>query len=81
MSNVETTHIRCRPRPSRGNQFYLDRSASGSEKTLCGSPATDRDMSWAETRWATNRAFVTCGSCIDLRVAQGVAVERKAGAR
>lgn len=76
--STEPAHIRCRPRPQRGNQFYRDRSASGSEKTLCGDPATTNDMSWSETRWARNRAFVTCSSCIDLRVEQGVAEDRRA---
>jgi hypothetical protein len=74
-------HIRCRPRPQNRNQWYRDCSASGSEKTLCGDQPTDRDMSWAETRWAKNRAFVTCAACIDQRTEQGVADEHKAGAR
>jgi hypothetical protein len=72
-------HIRCRPRRRRGNTFYKVSGPNGTEKTLCGAPATDQDSSWAETRWASNRAYVTCTSCPDLRIAQGVATERVLG--
>lgn len=65
-------HIRQRPRRNRGNQWYLDRGPNGAEKTLCGAPATITDATWAETRWAKNRAYVTCTACIDIRVGQGV---------
>lgn len=37
-------------------------------QTLCGAPA-GRDMSWAETRYAKNRAYVTCAECVRLREA------------
>ena len=38
-------------------------------KTLCGAPATDRDLSWAETRHENASAlkYVTCPECLDAR--------------
>lgn len=65
-------HIRQRPRPSRGNQFYLDRAQNGAEKTLFGARPSDRDMSWSETRHAKNRTHVECSACLSIRIAQGV---------
>jgi hypothetical protein len=68
----QASHIRRRPRPARRSRWYLDRSANGAEKTMCGASPTTQDMSWAETRWAKNRAYVTCEACINLRIEQGV---------
>lgn len=76
MPTGQVRHIRCRPRPARGNQFYRDRGPSGAEKTLCGDPNTIWDVSWAETRHAKHRAIVNCGPCVEERVAQGVAPQK-----
>lgn len=42
--------------------------------TLCGAPSTDQDMSWAETRWPKNRAYVTCERCLAERLRDPKAV-------
>lgn len=72
----ELRHIRCRPRPAGGNQFYRDRSPSGAEKTLCGASATIWDQSWADTRHAKHRCIVDCPACVEIRVTQGVAPQK-----
>jgi hypothetical protein len=67
---IKLVHIR-QPasRVRRGNQFYRDRNyaADPQRLTLCGAPATDRDMSHSETHWAKNLVYVTCARCLALR--------------
>lgn len=63
--NAMTTHIRQKAaRGKRGSGFYLDRSSDDPQRrTMCGAKPTDLDMSWAETRWAKNMAWVSCPEC------------------
>lgn len=68
-------HIRKRAGKNLGNQFYSHahraQFAGGYRdpmaETLCGEPATTVDLSWAETRYAKNLAYVTCERCKELR--------------
>jgi hypothetical protein len=48
--------------------FRLGSDKDGSQP-LCGAAPTDRDMSWADGRFAKNRAYVTCERCLELRPA------------
>ncbi|MCI4659566.1 hypothetical protein [Cryobacterium zhongshanensis] len=52
----------------RGSSFYKPGwdDQDPQRETLCGAPA-GLDMSWAETRWEKNLAFVTCARCRELR--------------
>jgi hypothetical protein len=46
--------------------FRLSAAHNGSQ-TLCGDPATDRDVSWSDARSAKCRQHVTCARCLQLR--------------
>lgn len=62
-------HIRRQAsKEKRGNQWYKagPYDQDPQRETLCGAPA-GFDLSWAETRWAKNLAFVTCDRCKELR--------------
>ena len=71
------THIRKRAGKSLARQGYSHNHAAmfaGGYKdpmseTLCGAEATTHDLSWAETRHARNRAYVSCEACITNRTA------------
>ena len=73
-----TSHIRRKAGRSLGRPFYshdhVTRFRAGyvdpRSLTLCGEPATTADMSWAETRWAKNLAYVTCEACRAARIDQ-----------
>lgn len=75
-----SVHIRQKAGRTLGNQFYShthraqfrEDYVDPQSKTLCGSEATTRDMSWSETQWAKSRAYVTCQACVTVRVAAGV---------
>lgn len=68
-------HIRRSAGPSLGRPGYSHRHVAQfragyvdpSSLTLCGAPSTGFDMSWAETRYPSSRAHVTCDRCLDLR--------------
>lgn len=61
-------HIRQRTARKRGNGFYLPKYGpdENGSRTLCGAPA-GQDMTWGETRYAKNLAYVTCDECKRLR--------------
>lgn len=66
-----TMHIRRQAsKERRGNQWYRAGAydQDPQRQTLCGAPP-GLDLSWAETRWAKNLAFVTCDKCKELRTA------------
>lgn len=80
---ASTVHIRKKAGPNFGNQFYshahraqfMDGYREPMAETLCGDPATNWDMSWAETRYPKNRAHVECGRCVEIRTGDPKAVQ------
>lgn len=73
-------HIRKKAGRNLGNQYYSHAHRvqfagdyhDPMADTLCGAQATIDDMAWADTQWAKNRAYVTCGACCEVRVTAGV---------
>ena len=69
----EVTHIRkqINPRRVKGDGFYKVKlgAAENGSQTLCGDKATTEDMSWGDTRYTKNLAFVSCERCKELRAA------------
>lgn len=49
--------------------YWNQRGSDPQGKTLCDAPSTTQDMSWAETRYPKDRAYVTCEACLSLRLA------------
>jgi len=70
-------HIRKRAGKNLGNQYYSHTTRAQfrgdyvdpMSQTLCGGEATIADWSWADTRHASNRTYVACERCIEIRVA------------
>lgn len=79
---ASTVHIRKKAGTNFGNQFYshrhrtqfMDGYRDPQSETLCGDAPTGYDMSWAETRFAKNRAYVECAQCIQIRLEDRKAV-------
>lgn len=61
-------HVRTKPPPKRGNQWYRDRSIPAAH-TLCGAPLTDRDLSLREARFKCVQAWCrqhACPICMEI---------------
>ncbi|WGI36159.1 hypothetical protein QDT91_29525 (plasmid) [Mycolicibacterium aubagnense] len=79
---ASTVHIRKKAGPNLGNQYYSHSTRmrfvgdyrEPQSETLCGAKASNFDMSWAETRYPKNRAFVECERCIEIRLKDGKAL-------
>lgn len=68
----DPSHIRRQVARKWGDTFYAVKYGpdENGSKTLCGAPATDRDMAWGETRHASALAYVTCEDCKSRRAAR-----------
>jgi len=77
-------HIRKQAGRNLGNQYYshhhrtqfLEGYVDPTTQTLCDAPAGFFDETWAATRFAKNRATITCRRCLELRLADPRVIRR-----